>query len=72
MIYQTDYIFQIKQKKNKTKKKNRNLIVFNSPWDQSQIGIKLGAKRVIYQKLATFLRKKGISVNRLESVIFGI
>ena len=54
------------------KTKNVNLKVFNSTCDQSQIGIKLGAKHVMHQKLATFLRKKDIFVNRLESVIFGM
>ena len=40
-----------------------------SPWDRDQIGVKLGTEHV-YQKLANFLYKKDIHVNRLESVIF--
>ena len=44
----------------------------SSPWDRGQIGIKLGTKHVIYQKLATLLKKKDIYVSRLESVVFGM
>ena len=40
-----------------------------SPWDRDQIGVKLGTEHV-YEKLANFLYKKDIHVNRLESVIF--
>ena len=34
--------------------------------------MKLGIKHVINQKLAYFMHKKDIYVNRLESVIFGM
>ena len=44
----------------------------DSAWDRSQIGIKLGTKRVTYHTLATFLYKKDIYVKRLKNVIFGI
>ena len=30
----------------------------DSPWNWSQIGIKLGTRHVIYQKLANFILKK--------------
>ena len=40
------------------------------PWDEAQIGIKLGTQHIIYQKLANFMSKKDIHVNSLESVIF--
>ena len=43
-----------------------------SPWDQDQIVIKLGTQHIIHQKLANFIYKKDIHVNRLESVIFGM
>ena len=40
-----------------------------SPWDQGQIGIKLGTKHVTYQKFATFLYEdimlKGLKVSFL-------
>ena len=35
-------------------------------------GIKLGIKHITYQKLANFMQKKDIYVNRVESVIFGM
>ena len=41
-----------------------------SPWDWSQIGIKLETRYVIYHKLENVLQKKDIYVNRRESVIF--
>ena len=31
------------------------LVNYDSPWDLDQIGLKLGTKHVIYQKLATFM-----------------
>ena len=43
-----------------------------SPWDRDQIGIKLETEYIIYEKLANFMYKKDINVNRLESVIFGM
>ena len=43
-----------------------------SPWDWDQIGIKFGADCIIYQKLANFMYKIDIHVNRLESGIFGM
>ena len=43
-----------------------------SPWDRDQIGIKLETEYIIYEKLANFMYKKDIHVNRLESVIFGM
>ena len=43
-----------------------------SPWDWDQIGIKLGTKHIIYKKLANFMYKKDIHVNRGKSVIFGM
>ena len=43
-----------------------------SPWDWGQIGTKLGTEHAIYQKLANFMWKKDIYVNRLESVTFGM
>ena len=43
-----------------------------NPWDRDQIGIKLGKCYIMYQKLAHFLYKKDIYVNRLESGIFGM
>ena len=43
-----------------------------SPWDRDQIDIKLGTEQIIYEKLANFMFKKDIHVNRLESVIFGM
>ena len=39
-------------------------------WDQSQIGIKLGAKHVTYLKLASFIYKKDVYINRLDSVFY--
>ena len=36
------------------------------PWDQDQIGIKLEAQHIRYQKLANFVPKNDIYVNRLE------
>ena len=42
---------------------------FNSPWDWDHIGIELGAKHIIHKKLANFMQKKDIYINRLESVI---
>ena len=38
----------------------------------SQIGMKLEAKHVIYQKLANFMRKMDSYVKRLESVMFNM
>ena len=35
-----------------------------------QIGMKLGVKHFVYQKLVNFTEKMGIYVNRLSSVIF--
>ena len=48
--------------------------LYYNPWDQGQIGIKLGAKLVIHQKLSnfTFLQKEDVYVNSLESVIFSM
>ena len=43
-----------------------------SPWDQNQIGIKLGKGYIIYQNVANFIYEKDIHFNRLESVIFDI
>ena len=43
-----------------------------SPWDRDQISIKLGAEQIIYEKLANFMYKRDIHVNRLKSVIFGM
>ena len=43
-----------------------------SPRHRDQIGIKLGTDYIIYQKIANFMYKKDIHVNRLESGIFGI
>ena len=43
-----------------------------SSWDPDQVGIKLGTDYIIYQKLANFIYKKYIHVNRLESGIFGM
>ena len=52
-----------------------NLINVNdsyNPWDRDQIGTKLGTEHIIYEKLATFIYKKDIHVNRLESAVFGM
>ena len=52
-----------------------DLINFNnqySQWDWDQTGIKLGTKHIIYKKLANFMYKKDIHVNRGESAIFGM
>ena len=38
----------------------------------SQIGMKLGAKHVIYQKLANFMWKMDSCVKRIESVMFNM
>ena len=38
------------------------MIQYDSPWNQSQIGIQLGPKHIIYQKLGTFIKKKDIFV----------
>ena len=43
-----------------------------NPWDWYQIGIKLGTEHIIYKKLANFIYKEHIHVNRLESVISGM
>ena len=43
-----------------------------SPWDQEQIGNKLRTDYIIYQKLANFMYKKDIHVNRLKSDNFGM
>ena len=48
-----------------------NLFDFWFDKRQWQIGIKLGTEQIIYQKLANFMYKKDIHVNRIESVIFG-
>ena len=37
-----------------------------SPWDWNQIVIKLRADYILYQKLADFMYKKDIHVNRLD------
>ena len=42
--------------------------ILNCPWDWGQIGMKLGTKHVIYQKLVKCMQKMDIYVNRLESV----
>ena len=41
-------------------------------WDRDQIGIKMGTKHIIYQKLANVMYKIDIYVNRLEIFIFGM
>ena len=41
---------------------------YYSPWYRDQIGISLRTKPVIYQKLAYFMQRKDIYVNRLGSV----
>ena len=38
----------------------------------NQIGMKLGAKHVIYQKLANFMWKMDSCVKRIESVMFNM
>ena len=43
-----------------------------SPWDWGQIGIILGRKHVIHQKLAHFTWKKDLFVRRVKRVIFGM
>ena len=43
-----------------------------NPWDRGQIRTKLRTKLVIHQKLANFIYKKDLYVNRCESVIFGM
>ena len=43
-----------------------------NPCDWNQIGMKLGTEYIIYQKLANFIYKDDIHVNRLESIIFGM
>ena len=59
------------------KKNVKHLSILNpsrlfSPWDLGQVDIKLGTKPVIYQKLANFMYKTNIRVNRFESIIFGM
>ena len=41
-----------------------------NPCDWDQIGMKLETEYIIYQKLANFIYKDDIHVNRLESIIF--
>ena len=43
-----------------------------NPWNWDQIRMKLGTEHIIYQKLANFIHKDDIHVNRLESFIFGM
>ena len=40
--------------------------------DRGHVGTKLEAKHIIYQKLANFMYKKDVYVDRLENVIFGL
>ena len=43
-----------------------------NPWHRGQIGTKLRTKLVIHQKLANFIYKKDLYVNRCERVTFSM
>ena len=63
-------LYLVKEKTGYCAYLNCNNCLSFSSWDQGQIGIKFGTKHVIYQKFASFSKKRGIYVNRFENVFF--